>query len=136
MSESEQEIPKLSEVPPDQIVDVLKLLQEAGLYSEGKSVHPFELRIKLTENREVDVHVIWDCDVHNVKDVATILEAATSGTLNKQILMALNYLAGNDSGKSRAIKQLVRKWNRAKDSHENRSFIDSFQPLLPPEDHR
>lgn len=126
----ESDIPKLSEVPPDQIVDVLKLLQEAGLYQEDKVTHPFELRIKLTDNREVDVHVIWDCDTHNVKDVATILEAATSGTLNKQILMALNFLA-NDPTKMRAVKQLVRKWNRAKDNHENRSYIDSFQPLMP-----
>lgn len=133
MSESEKEIPKIQDVPPDQVEEVVKMLEEMGLI-RGENC-PFELRIRLTESREVDVNVIWSCEDKQLKDIAIVLDALTTGYLNKQILMAIAQLAGTDKVKLKTANTLIGRWNRIRESNENRPYIDSFQPL-PQEGHQ
>jgi len=132
MSEHEQKIPDLKEVPPDQIEDVVKLLEEMGMVNlKGESSYLFEVKIGLTKTKQVDVHILWDCDKKTHRDSAIVLDALTNGTLNKQILLALNYLPGSDGDKADAVHRLIRRWSRLQEQGEEQPFIDSFQPLVP-----
>lgn len=132
MSEHEQKIPDLKEVPPDQIEDVVKLLEEMGMVNlKGESSYLFEVKIGLTKTKQVDVHILWDCDKKTHRDSAIVLDALTNGTLNKQILLALNYLPGSDGDKADAVHRLIRRWIRLQEQGEEQPFIDSFQPLVP-----
>ena len=132
MSEHEQKIPDLKEVPPDQIEDVVKLLEEMGMVNlKGESSYLFEVKIGLTKTKQVDIHILWDCDKKTHRDSAIVLDALTNGTLNKQILLALNYLPGSDGDKADAVHRLIRRWIRLQEQGEEQPFIDSFQPLVP-----
>lgn len=131
MSEHEQKIPDLKEVPPDQIEDVVKLLEEMGVNIKGESSYLFEVKIGLTKTKQVDIHILWDCDKKTHRDSAIVLDALTNGTLNKQILLALNYLPGSDGDKADAVHRLIRRWIRLQEQGEEQPFIDSFQPLIP-----
>lgn len=132
MSEHEQKIPDLKEVPPDQIEDVVKLLEEMGMVNlKGESPYLFEVKIGLTKTKQVDIHILWDCDKKTHRDSAIVLDALTNGTLNKQILLALNYLPGSDGDKADAVHRLIRRWVRLQEQGEEQPFVDSFQPLVP-----
>lgn len=132
-SEKEKEIPNIHEVLPEDMGDVINLLKDMGLVNldgNTKVQFPFELRIKLTDTREVDVHVIWGGNKKYIKDIALILQALTDGSLNKEILLALTSLAGNDQNKMDAVSRLAKRWTKLRYDGEERPYIDSFQPLM------
>jgi len=133
MSESENKfIPELKDVPPEQVEEVVKILQEMGLAgSKDDSNYIFEIRVGLTKSRQIDVHVLWDFDKKTYRESAILLDAITNGTLNKQILMTLTYLAGADSSKIEVANKIIRRWAKLQEDGEELPFIDSFQPLMP-----
>lgn len=133
MSESENKlIPDIKEVPPDQVEEVVKLLEEMGMTNlRGVPNYIFEIRFAITKNRQIEVNIEWDFDKKVYREAAILLDAITNGTLNKQILMTLTYLAGGEGDKIEIANKLLRRWTKLQEDGEEQPYIDSFQPLMP-----
>lgn len=128
---SEPEIPKITEVKPEDFPEILEQLKSLGAFTESDSYYPFELSIKLTDDRQVDISVKWDGDQGNSRDIATILDSLTNGYLDQQIVLALKLISQKDKNILDGVKRLLRKWMRLRDEREDSPFVDSFQPLMP-----
>lgn len=128
---SEFNPPPLNEATPEEIAEIVNQIKsELGLDIADEHF-PFQLTVRLTESREVDISILWDFDSSNAKDIAIILHTLTQGGLTKQIIMALNLLAAKDPSKLADVTMILKKWSRIRDEGDNRPYIDPFQPLMP-----
>lgn len=128
---SEFDPPPINEATPEEIAEIVNQIRsELGLSAVDEHF-PFQLNVRLTTSREVDISVLWDFDSSNAKDIAIILHSLTQGGLIKQIIMALNLLASKDPAKMSEVTKILRRWSKIREEGDDRPYIDSFQPLMP-----
>lgn len=107
--------------------EILKLLEEAKINT--LSTYPFYITFALTHEGNIDILTNWDFATSTIKNTAVLLKYLCEGAFNKEIIMNLTALAGDDNKKLVALARLLRRWNKLNES-DDRPFIDPFQPVM------